>query len=189
MSYILDEELTQQAMVDGAKRRPKVFLIAQPTVPKSGRLPDISPLAEHGDITVLIEAGDYPTFHPEECWKKIKSRLEKFNPDIDYLAWAGGDTLSAVMVGAVLVQMGHYSVQWLRFDRGYTPDKTDRVRTTGNYVPMMVHFFKGEDSFGNTALGNPYQKPATRRIPTTSDRAKRTLRDLIGDEDSDFELL
>lgn len=95
-----------------------VYLIAQPTISRDGHQPDITPLREHGEIRVLIQAGEYPTFHPQVCLDKIEWRLRRFNSATDFLAWAGGDTLAAVLTGVVIARMGMPSIRWLRYERG-----------------------------------------------------------------------
>lgn len=116
----------------------RVFLIAQPSIPKNGRFPDLAPLAEYGDIKVVIEIGDYPAFKPGEAWQRVARRLQDFDAERDYLAWAGGDTLSALMAGAALTQMGHRRFRWLRFERGVNKETGERDPSTGKYTPVDV---------------------------------------------------
>lgn len=117
--------------------RGRVFLIAQPTIAKNGRLPDLTPLADYGDVTVLVEGGEYPSFRPGETWQRVAARLQDFDAEADYLAWAGGDTLAAVMAGAALVALGHRTFRWLRFDRAHTRDG-GRDNNSGAYVPVEI---------------------------------------------------
>lgn len=98
---------------------PLVYLIAQPTVKRDGSTPDLTPLAEFGEVKVLINSGEYPALHPERCLSLIEKRLETFDEEVDYLAWAGGDTLAAVLVGVVLERMEMTSIKWLKFQRGW----------------------------------------------------------------------
>jgi hypothetical protein len=101
---------------------PTVYLIAQPTVKRGGELPDLTPLAQYGDVKVLINSGEYPALHPERCRDLIEKRLETFNQDRDFIAWAGGDTLAAVFTGIVLERMGLDRIKWLKFQRGWDND-------------------------------------------------------------------
>lgn len=109
-------DLTQEPRV------PSVYLIAQPTVKRDGAVPDTTPLGGFGDVKVLINSGEYPALHPERCLTLIEKRLETFNEAEDYLAWAGGDTLAAVLVGVVLERMKVNAVKWLKFQRGWDGD-------------------------------------------------------------------
>lgn len=115
----------------------KVYLIAQPTVPKSGKLPDLTPLSDYGDIVVVIEAGDYPSFKPGDAWNRILRRMCNFDAENDYIVWAGGDTLSSVLVGQALSRMGHRAFRWLRFERARKPNG-DRDPSRGNYTVIDV---------------------------------------------------
>lgn len=117
--------------------RPRVFLIAQPTIAKNGSLPDLTPLADYGDVTVVVEAGEYPSFRPSESWRRVVSRLQDYDAENDFLAWAGGDTLSAVMIGAALAAQGHRSFRWLRFERGRLANG-ERDNMRGKYTPVEV---------------------------------------------------
>lgn len=128
-------------------RTPTVYLIAQPTVPrKGGKLPDLTPLAAHGDIKVLITPGEYPAFHPERALKLIRQRLAEFDPAIDYIAWAGGDTLSAVLTGIVLMELECTGVTWLRHERGRDPkDPSIRTDEGSHYTPVDIDFLPPQD--------------------------------------------
>lgn len=124
-------DLTQETLV------PSVFLIAQPTVKRDGKLPDTSPLGNYGDVKVLINSGEYPALHPERCFVLIEKRLEKFNEEEDYIAWAGGDTLAAVFTGVVLERMQVSCVRWLKFQRGWD-EQGSRDPEGGYYREVRV---------------------------------------------------
>ena len=112
----------------------RVFLIAQPTIAKNGHLPDLTPLADYGEVTLVVEVGERP------------DRLKDFDAETDYLVWAGGDTLSAVMAGAILTQLGHRFFRWLRFERGRRKGvaeaggqaRVERDDNRGWYTPVEV---------------------------------------------------
>jgi hypothetical protein len=123
---------------NAAGKRPTVFLIAQPTVSKNGRLPDLTPLAHYGDVRTIIEGGDYPSFRPDRAVAKIADRLQTFDPDNDFLAWAGGDTLAAVLVGAAIAKNGITTFQWLRFERARDRETGERDNFRGEYTPVRV---------------------------------------------------
>jgi len=122
-----------------------VYLIAQPTVSGTGDFPKLKPLAEFGTIKVVVEAGDYPSFKPGPIFEKLVERLKDFDAENDYVAWAGGDTLSAVMVGSALAQMGHHSYRWLRFERGRDPQTKKRTDEGGSYTPVEVMTYIPKD--------------------------------------------
>jgi hypothetical protein len=118
-----------------------VYLIAQPTISRHGRqlLQNPAPLTRYGDLKVLVLSGEFPSFNPERVLSLIRERLAKFDPTTDYLVWAGGDTLAAVLAGVALTQLGHTRVQWLRFDRGRDPaDPDTRTDHDGRYIPVDI---------------------------------------------------
>ncbi len=118
-----------------------VYLIAQPSVSRTGELPKLEPLAKFGQIKVLINPGEDPRFGPPRAIELITKRLKDFNPEEDYLAWAGGDTLAAVLTGVVLADLSlerefsHFN--WLRFERGSNA-AGERTVEGGRYVPIVV---------------------------------------------------
>lgn len=124
-----------------ARPRGTVYLIAQPTISRHGKqlMSDPAPLTRYGDLKVLVLAGEFPAFNPERCLTLITERLARYEPDLDYVVWAGGDTLGAVLTGAALRALGHTRMTWLRFDRGRDPTDPD-VRTDhdGRYIPVDV---------------------------------------------------
>jgi len=120
-------------------KHPTVYLIAQPSLDREGRAPDTSPLAEHGEVVVLIRAGEYPSNNPQKAVKLLWERLQEYNPETDFLAWAGGDTLAAVLVGMVLMDMGHRGLNWLRYDRPKDPKAPHkRTHIGARYVPIPI---------------------------------------------------
>ena|SRR5690242_10862319 len=135
---MLTQEIVMTEKESANKNHSRVFLIAQPTIPKNGQLPDLTPLADFGDIKVVIEAGDYPSFKPGEAWKRVNDRLRDFDAEQDYLVWAGGDTLSSVMAGAALTQMGHRRFRWLRFERGVVKSTGERDNLRGKYSVVEI---------------------------------------------------
>lgn len=120
----------------------RVFLIMQPSVKRDGSAPDLTPLKEHGEVTVLVHAGESPRFHPAQCRDKLIERLKTFDPDKDMLAWAGGDTLAAVLVGAILADQlweeEAPEITWLRYERAWDGDRRRQDAVGARYVPIRV---------------------------------------------------
>ena len=125
-------------------RRPVVYLIAQPTVSRNkSKNFNLDPLYDHGEVQVVLPMGDSPTFTPEKCMDVIERRLEAFDPSIDFLVWAGGDTLAAVMVGMALVNRDIWAFQWLRYERARLADGT-RTDEGAAYVPVTIDLAQPE---------------------------------------------
>jgi hypothetical protein len=120
---------------------PVVFVIAEPSIPKhmSGRVIDLAPLQEYSnDVRFLVMRGQTPTFVPDGLYGQILASLNgQFDPKTDYLVWAGGDSLAALMAGMALGSMGIKRFRWLRHERSKLPDGT-RDPSRGRYVPIWI---------------------------------------------------
>jgi hypothetical protein len=115
-----------------------VYLVQEPSVPKhSGRTLDLMPLTWWGQVRVLMEKTQKASFRPAPSFEQIGERLRIFDPERDYIAVAGGDTLAVLMVGAALAQLGHRYFHYLRFERTTLPDGS-RDPASGVYVPIRV---------------------------------------------------
>lgn len=115
-----------------------VYLVQEPTVPKyGGKTLDVTPLIWWGKVRILMERSQAASFRPAQARIQIRERLKDFNPEIDYISIAGGDTLAQVLVGAALVEMGHQYFNYLRFERSRLPDGT-RDPSSGAYIPLCV---------------------------------------------------
>lgn len=119
-----------------------VYLIAQPSLSRKKAPVNITPLYEHGELKLVLPQGDSPTFAPKKCIDLMGKRLfpeegEEYNPDYDYLVWAGGDTLAALLTGMLLAEREIWSFKWLRYERARLADgsRTDEGAT---YVPITV---------------------------------------------------
>jgi hypothetical protein len=119
--------------------RPTVYLIAQPSISRSKKPIDISPLYEHGDVKVVLPMGDSPTNRPSESYCIMEDRLATFDPDRDFLVWASGDVLSAVMTGMILTNMEEpiWKFNWLRYERARDSDGS-RSHVGAKYVPVVI---------------------------------------------------
>lgn len=123
----------------------KVFLIQQPSMARQRehRPKNMDPLYDHGEIIVLVQAGEHPGFQPERVMRLIRQRLSGFNPKTDYIAHVGGDPLSTLMVGMALADLScdeHFpfdSIQWLRYDRP-EDGRGGRTHVGAKYVPTEV---------------------------------------------------
>lgn len=123
----------------------RVFLIAQPTVKRDGAFPDLSPLAEHGDIVTVVEATSRATWAPEDTLDMIVKKMLSFDHEIDMVAWAGGDTLTAVMMGNVMAMLGVPYFYWLRYDRKRDRETGERLNE-GYYTPIKINIDPAYDA-------------------------------------------
>lgn len=115
---------------------PNVFLIQQPPPTGRGWTPNLAPASCHGQLRVLLGSNEKPVFNPDRCLSLLRQKLRDFDPREDKLLWAGGDALSLLLVGAVLGELGHRTLTYLRYDR-----RRDDVGSVvgGDYLPVTVN--------------------------------------------------
>lgn len=100
--------------------RPTVYLIFKPTRNRSGIEPDLSYLDVYGNVRTLLSIEDYPSYKPQEALRKVYDGLKDFNPEVDFIVWAGGEPLAAFLVGSVIADYGIERIKWLRYNKGGT---------------------------------------------------------------------
>lgn len=119
-------------------RESRTFLTSISPAKHDGTGPDYRVLSKFGQIIPLTESHDHIVNNTERIAGQIRERLTEFDPQVDYLTWAGGDPLAALLVGAELNRRGVERLQWLRFDRMVDPDTGRRMTWKGNYVPVPI---------------------------------------------------
>lgn len=118
--------------------QPTVYLVQEPSVPKhNGKMIDLTPLSWHGKVTILLERSQNASYRPAEAFVQLQKRLVNYDPDRDFIAMAGGDTLGFALTATVLREMGHDHFTYLRFERTKLPDGS-RDPASGSYIPILV---------------------------------------------------
>lgn len=118
----------------------RVFVIQNTRYPA-----DVSPAKIYGQIEYVLGTGDRTSSNPDQSLRKLFSALEEFDPDKDFVLWAGGDPLSCMLTGGVLAELGILRYKYLRFEK-------DRSRSApgepvaGFYVPVLVDLDSPENS-------------------------------------------
>lgn len=97
---------------------------------------DVSPASVYGEIMFVLSAGDRTCSNPELSAEKLFDALEEFNPREDFIVWAGGDPLSAIMTGMVMERLGISKFRFLRFEKSRTTKVGQPA--TGFYSPVEV---------------------------------------------------
>ncbi len=120
---------------------PTVYIVQQPRpfydrvtgvmVPK-----DMSSAQRYGKIVHVLEADEQPSITPGPSLFNLQKKLRDFNPELDYICYAGGDPMSLALALVVLKEFNHREVQTLRWDRERS---TDGQRMAGGfYVPVLT---------------------------------------------------
>lgn len=103
---------------------------------------DVSPAARYGDIQFVLSPGDRTSSTPELTLRKLIKALDMFKPDQDYVVWSGGDPLSAILTGAVMMELGITRFRFLRFEKNRGKDGG-----LGYYVPVDVDLYGDEEAW------------------------------------------
>lgn len=121
-----------------------VFVVQKPKPGPSGNTYDVSPATEYGEIIFIFDAYENPSANPVSSLQKIRTVLEsKFNPDSDYVVWAGGDPYGLFLVGFVVCE-SNLPLRWLRFERLRTrpqvsdPTNPHQIVKSGYYLPVEM---------------------------------------------------
>jgi len=103
---------------------------------------DVSPAAVYGEIIFVLSAGDRTCSNPELSAEKLTKALKDFNYREDFIVWAGGDPLSAIVTGLVLSNLGMKKFRFLRFEKNRHTKPGQPV--TGFYSPVEVNLEEKE---------------------------------------------
>lgn len=111
-----------------------VYLLQEPTSEK-----DLSSAAKYGRISPIIYAHEKPMQSIQQTMNRIYNCLEQFDPENDYICFAGGDPIIPFLAGVAMERIGFESVKYLVWnrDRGLDGSKTG----TGFYIPKSIPIF------------------------------------------------
>lgn len=146
--------------MEGTRGMSKVYLISQPSLSRSRdhQPKNLERLYDHGEVQVLVQAGEHVAFQPERMMRLIAQRLSEFDPEADFIAHVGGDPLATLMTGMVLADMscdeekGFDRVRWLRYDRP-EDGRGGRTHIGAKYIPTDV-MINPESLEAESAVGN-----------------------------------
>lgn len=70
-------------------KKPRVFLITEPTVTGTGFSPNFQNALQHGEIVTLLEEGYKASRNPKDASIFISDRLNEleYDPKVDFLLW------------------------------------------------------------------------------------------------------
>lgn len=97
---------------------------------------DVSPAGVYGEIQFVLSAGDRTCSNPELSMERLRRALSDFDPIHDFVVWAGGDPLSAIVAGMVMLDLGIRKFRYLRFEKNRHTKPGEPV--TGFYSPVEV---------------------------------------------------
>lgn len=91
---------------------PKVYLLQEPTSEK-----DLSSAAKYGAIFPIIDSKEKVAMNIESVFNLIYDALENYDPDADFICFAGGDPLLEFMAGIIISRLGFTEVTHLVWNR------------------------------------------------------------------------
>lgn len=116
---------------------PTVYVVHAPRIARDGAMPDLTPAAKFGSLSTLLEAGEHAAMYPDRAREKIAKRMDRFNPEEDFLMWVGGDPVALMIVSAELCRRGILRYTWLRFSRKKDPATGQRTEVP-EYYPVII---------------------------------------------------
>ncbi len=105
---------------------------------------DVSAAAVYGEIRFVLSAGDRTCANPELSIDKLRRALRDFDVNCDFILWAGGDPLSSLITGMVLLDLGIKKFRFLRFEKNRNTRHGHPV--TGFYSPVEVRLNEEDDT-------------------------------------------
>lgn len=118
----------------------RVFVINQPR-PRGGVQPyDLSSAMQYGDLIFVFRADQStPSADPEWATRHAREILRDVTPN-DFLIWAGGDPMGAVVASAIFADNTDGRVNYLKWERERTSggERTGR----GYYIAVPVDVFE-----------------------------------------------
>jgi len=111
----------------------RVFVIQTTRYPA-----DVRPAKIYGEIEYILGTGDRTSSNPDLTVHKLFKALETFSPETDFILWAGGDPLSLMLTGAVMIELGLPRYKYLRFEKDRSRPVSNGEPAVGFYVPVQV---------------------------------------------------
>jgi hypothetical protein len=114
----------------------RVFVINQPHERPNLPAYDVSPASQYGEIIFLFRA-DQPAPSADPGWatRHAYRVLRNFSAD-DFLVWAGGDPLGAVIAASVAADVTDGKLKYLKWERAR--NRTGERTGGGYYVPLVL---------------------------------------------------
>jgi hypothetical protein len=104
---------------------------------------DVSPAAVYGEIHFVLSTGDRTCANPELSMDRLRRALREFKPRDDFILWAGGDPLSLLVAGMVMLDLGITKFRYLRFEKNRNTKAGQPM--TGFYSPIEVRLEEEEE--------------------------------------------
>lgn len=120
---------------------PRVYVIHQPKPRPNGYCPELGGAQEYGTLEYVFDLDDRANTSPQTAVMQAGDRLRDFDPERDFLCWAGfGDPATLWVTIAVLTAMGHTRLRWLYWSKSRERWQADGNSTEpqGYYAPLAI---------------------------------------------------
>lgn len=97
---------------------------------------DVSPARSYGEIFFALTHSDRTSLNPSLVYRKLRQVMTQFKPETDYILWSGGDPVSFLLLGSILLEFGMKRVRYLRYEKRQGIVGYDS--STGYYVPVEI---------------------------------------------------
>ena len=111
-----------------------VFKLQQPPK-KFEAARDYRSLQNFGAIVTILPPDLNPSVFPCEARACLRQALEEAKEG-DYILWSGGDPMTALVAGQVLVELGKRNLRWLRWDKKVKDG--ERSKILGEYTAIPI---------------------------------------------------
>ena len=98
---------------------------------------DLSSANRYGKIFPILHSKAQPSDTPGPTGFDLMKALRPFNPENDYLCYAGGDPLGLGLALLALRANGLREIYYLKWDR--ERDTTGKAKPGGFYVPIRIN--------------------------------------------------
>lgn len=100
---------------------PIVYVAHQPSPGPDGRVQRLAEAAEWGEIRFVTTEEERPGLRSKSILQQVRTRLALFRPEVDFVAWIGGDPAGLILTAATLADMGYRDFLYLRWERSQDP--------------------------------------------------------------------
>lgn len=118
-----------------------VYIVQEPPVSHRDGVQiskDLTSAQRYGIIKCILTQQEIASRAPGPYYNKMLRELQDFNPDRDYICFAGGDPVALSLAVLALRNLNFREVKFLRWERD-RPVNGDR--TAGYYIPQILPLF------------------------------------------------
>ena len=117
-------------------KQPTVYILQEPNSER-----DLSSASKFGKINFIFGSNEKPALNTESSMDKLYDAMEGYDPEQDFICFAGGDPLLEFLCGVVVVNLGVPHITRLIWNRERSPN--GQRNGNGFYVPKKIVLNEG----------------------------------------------